>query len=55
VPNASALPPGCTFHPRCNFAVRGRCDVERPTLEAIKTDQLVRCMRWREIAGGAVG
>jgi oligopeptide/dipeptide ABC transporter ATP-binding protein len=55
VPNASALPAGCTFHPRCSFAVRGRCDVERPALEVVKNDQFVRCMRWREIAVEAVG
>jgi oligopeptide/dipeptide ABC transporter ATP-binding protein len=54
VPNAGALPPGCAFHPRCGFAVRGRCDVERPTLEPVRNAQSVRCMRWREIAGEAV-
>ncbi len=55
VPNASALPSGCAFHPRCSFAVSGRCDVERPALEAVQDDQVVRCIRWREIAAEAVG
>jgi oligopeptide transport system ATP-binding protein len=49
VPSASALPPGCAFHPRCRFAVPGRCDLERPSLEPIREDQAVRCLRWREI------
>jgi oligopeptide transport system ATP-binding protein len=53
VPDASALPPGCAFHPRCAFALRGRCDLGRPALEWVKDDQAVRCLRWREIAAEA--
>lgn len=27
IPQPSAIPPGCRFHPRCAYAVSGRCDV----------------------------
>jgi oligopeptide/dipeptide ABC transporter ATP-binding protein len=55
VPNAGAIPPGCAFHPRCGFAVPGHCDRQRPTLERVKEDQAVRCLRWREIGAEAAG
>jgi peptide/nickel transport system ATP-binding protein len=29
MPRLSAIPPGCSFHPRCSF-VFDRCKVERP-------------------------
>ena len=32
VPSLLALPPGCTFHPRCPLAEPGLCDVEVPRL-----------------------
>ena len=32
VPSLLALPPGCTFHPRCPLAEPGLCDVEVPQL-----------------------
>jgi len=32
VPSLLALPPGCTFHPRCPLAEPGLCDVEVPAL-----------------------
>jgi oligopeptide transport system ATP-binding protein len=49
VPNAAALPPGCAFHPRCAWAVRGLCDREEPTLDGIDIDHFVRCVRWPDI------
>jgi oligopeptide transport system ATP-binding protein len=53
VPNPTALPAGCAFHPRCGFFQAGRCDAQEPPLEAVGGDRSVRCLRWREIAGAA--
>ena len=30
IPDPSAIPPGCRFHPRCPLMIPGRCDVETP-------------------------
>jgi oligopeptide/dipeptide ABC transporter ATP-binding protein len=48
-PPVGTTPPGCAFHPRCRYRVQNRCDVERPILETVASDHLVRCLRWREI------
>ncbi len=50
-PSLTGLPSGCVYAPRCPLAI----DVckTRPPLEAPGADRLVRCHRWREIAGGA--
>ena len=32
VPSLTALPAGCTFHPRCPFFEPGRCDAQEPEL-----------------------
>jgi oligopeptide transport system ATP-binding protein len=53
VPSPLRLPPGCRFHPRCRYFVRGLCDVELPPLEVCGGQHQVRCCRWREIARGA--
>jgi oligopeptide transport system ATP-binding protein len=53
VPSPLRLPPGCRFHPRCRYFVRGLCDAELPPLEACGAQHQVRCCRWREIARGA--
>jgi oligopeptide/dipeptide ABC transporter ATP-binding protein len=51
VPALTQIPPGCPFHPRCPFAVRGRCDVGGPPpLEAIEPGHQVACVRANEIA-----
>lgn len=52
VPDPLTLPPGCAFHPRCAHHEPGRCDAEVPALESIGDDRALRCLRWREIAGG---
>jgi oligopeptide/dipeptide ABC transporter ATP-binding protein len=49
VPSPLALPPGCSFAPRCGFA-QPRCRETAPALEPTPGDQAVRCLRWREIA-----
>jgi oligopeptide/dipeptide ABC transporter ATP-binding protein len=50
VPNLADLPTGCSFHPRCAFAVPGLCDVRTPELEVCAPGHLARCLRWRDIA-----
>jgi oligopeptide/dipeptide ABC transporter ATP-binding protein len=42
VAEASNLPPGCAFHPRCPFAIE-RCRVDVPVLEAAATEHEVAC------------
>jgi oligopeptide/dipeptide ABC transporter ATP-binding protein len=51
VPNLTMLPPGCSFHPRCAYAVTGLCDRTAPVLEPVAEGWHVRCHRWREIEG----
>jgi oligopeptide/dipeptide ABC transporter ATP-binding protein len=49
-PNPAALPSGCTFHTRCEYAVAGRCDQQLPALETTDDGlRQVRCLRWREL------
>lgn len=41
-PNLADLPPGCSFKPRCRFAIE-RCAAEIPPLLAVDTDYLSAC------------
>ncbi len=52
VPDIRNLPQGCRFHPRCPHAEPGRCDTVVPPLELLEDGRRVRCVRWRELAGG---
>ncbi len=50
IPSLKEMPPGCPFHPRCPFAVPGRCDIGTPPpLEDVDQDHAAACLRWREI------
>jgi oligopeptide/dipeptide ABC transporter ATP-binding protein len=51
VPDASAFPPGCRFHPRCPVA-EARCAVSAPPLLEVAAGHRSRCWRAGEIAGG---
>ena len=54
VPSPASPPPGCYFHPRCQY-VRDICKVEEPHLEEIAPGHYVKCHRSRELAlAGAV-
>jgi peptide/nickel transport system ATP-binding protein len=44
VPNPSALPAGCRFHPRCPFAIE-RCRREEPPLGEVRAGQFAACWR----------
>jgi peptide/nickel transport system ATP-binding protein len=58
VPALSDIPPGCPFHPRCDYAVAGRCNVGTPPpLELFTSpgagageERFVACWRTREVA-----
>ncbi len=41
-PNLANLPPGCSFRPRCRYAI-DRCAVEAPVLEAIGARHMKAC------------
>jgi oligopeptide/dipeptide ABC transporter ATP-binding protein len=43
VPDPYALPNGCSFNPRCNVAMAGKCDVEGLSLFEAEARHLVRC------------
>lgn len=43
IPSLLHLPSGCTFHPRCPYAVPGVCDNAVPPLEEIKEGGRVAC------------
>lgn len=50
VPNATAFPRGCAFHPRCRHFEPSICDRDTPPLESAASDHLVRCCRWWAIS-----
>jgi len=49
VPPPDNMPEGCRFHPRCPFAVEGRCDVTPIPIERVDGKGLVRCVRHAEL------
>ncbi|MCB8878189.1 ABC transporter ATP-binding protein [Acidisoma silvae] len=51
VPNLGEMPRGCAFHPRCTHALPDPCMARRPDLEPVTERHVVRCARWRDIAG----
>jgi peptide/nickel transport system ATP-binding protein len=53
VPDLSAMPPGCPFHPRCPEAVAGRCDTgNRPALRPAGGGQRSACLLTPAVADG---
>jgi len=48
VPSPADPPPGCHFHPRCEYAV-DRCRHEMPPLVSVDVDHAVRCHRATEL------
>jgi len=50
VPSLKEIPAGCPFHPRCPYAVPGRCDQgTAPQLSDFDAEQRVACLRAGEI------
>jgi oligopeptide transport system ATP-binding protein len=48
-PNNLSLPPGCSFAPRCDYAVE-RCWVEVPLLEGVEPEHKIAC--WVDVTTG---
>ncbi len=42
-PSPINIPPGCRFHPRCPFFMKGLCDVEEPKLVEVEKGHYVAC------------
>jgi oligopeptide transport system ATP-binding protein len=51
IPDLTALPAGCIFHPRCTHMRPEPCQTRRQVLEPSGPEHEVRCARWRDIAG----
>lgn len=49
VPDPRDTPVGCRFHPRCQQAVVGLCDLSVPEIDFDESGRAVRCFRWAEI------
>jgi oligopeptide/dipeptide ABC transporter ATP-binding protein len=49
VPPLDKLPTGCRFHPRCDYAVAGRCNAEPPELVTATNGSTSRCVRVGEL------
>ena len=43
IPDASRLPSGCAFHPRCREIIGETCRREQPTLEEVEADHFAGC------------
>ncbi|PKB65090.1 MAG: oligopeptide ABC transporter ATP-binding protein [SAR202 cluster bacterium Io17-Chloro-G3] len=39
-------PPGCQFHPRCSYAIAGKCELLQPRLTEVTQGHLVECHLW---------
>lgn len=48
IPSPLMLPPGCSFAPRCRFAI-ARCSTVDPPLEETGKEHASRCLRWSEL------
>ncbi len=51
IPNLIDPPPGCVFHPRCQYATDA-CKERVPELQENGSSHFVSCIRWRELRGG---
>jgi oligopeptide transport system ATP-binding protein len=50
-PSLLALPPGCSFNPRCPHS-RDRCVREVPPTEEVAENHAAACFFWKEVARG---
>lgn len=51
-PNPTALPSGCRFFPRCDYALAGTCDTETIPLIEISPDHAAACVRTELVQEG---
>ena len=47
-PDLLAIPPGCPFHPRCEYA-KERCATDIPEFETISEEHSSACFFWQEV------
>lgn len=47
-PSLVSPPTGCRFHPRCRFAIPGKCDVDMPPPLVVDNDHLSACWLVKE-------
>ncbi len=47
IPHPYNRPQGCPFHPRCESAIPGRCDVAEPNLLPINDHQMASCFLYQ--------
>ncbi len=47
-PNLARLPKGCSFQPRCSYAI-SRCSEEKPTLDEVGQNHYASCFRSKEL------
>ena len=43
VPSLITPPSGCRFHPRCPYAIKGKCEKEEPPLKEVRKGHYVAC------------
>ena len=48
-PSLLRVPSGCAFHPRCEFAVPGRCDTDDPVVRPVSGTHASACLRYDEV------
>jgi peptide/nickel transport system ATP-binding protein len=53
IPHPSNRPQGCPFHPRCDTAMHGVCDVSEPELDSVADGQEVSCFLYHPPRGAA--
>ncbi|MCX7795855.1 MAG: ABC transporter ATP-binding protein [bacterium] len=49
VPSSYQIPEGCSFHPRCESAIRGICNVTLPDLIDVGNGHKVRCLIYQKV------
>src|SRR5205085_5113844 len=54
-PDLIDLPPGCTFHPRCPYAVERCRGPEEPPDYVVAANHTSACFRWQELVGQGAG
>ena len=50
VPHPFRRPAGCPFHPRCDRAIAGACNVLEPPVERAGENHTVRCLLYSDVA-----
>ncbi len=48
IPHPQNRPQGCSFHPRCESFMEGKCEVDEPQLMQVSADQHVSCFLYPE-------